>query len=146
MKIGKKVYNYIQSNRLITPHQISSYQIREQQIRLTLMPIYRLKIAVKKHWTFWTHLIMYTLDVIALVFPTGGANMATGQSKLLSPALGVCKVQYQELLSANCKKSNNLVVTPCTFYNFYLFIFNIFRGLNPVLSKMQLCGGNWICC
>jgi hypothetical protein len=69
------------------------------------MFIYLHKIPVNIKWILWTHLVSYTLSVIRLMFPTGVAYMATGQSRLLSKELGVCKCKYQGRVPESCKNT-----------------------------------------
>ena len=72
--------------------------------------------------------------------------------KVVVKIVGVCKSQYQGRGPENCKNTKFvthtdgewifLIVLACKFSNFYLFMFNRFRGLNPILLNMHLRAGN----
>lgn len=64
---------------------------------LHFMSIYWLQISVNKQWILWIHLITYTSKVIKLLWPSGRAYVATGQSSI--------KILKTKKLSSNFNSS-----------------------------------------
>jgi len=75
---------------------------------LNFMSIYRHKLPVNEESIFWTHLKEYASEVSRLIFPSGGANMDRGQSRLLWNVLEMRMRQYQGEGPVNCKNKKFL--------------------------------------
>jgi hypothetical protein len=66
---------------------------------------YRRNLQWRNSWYCETHLIIYTSLVIELMFPTGLANMLTGQPIWFSYSLDLCNKAYQGRGPENCENT-----------------------------------------